>query len=89
MEEMTITENNKVTNEELDIIRKHQQELNSILNEVGYIEATKHGLLHRLGGINEDVEKYKKQLEKNYGPININLETGSYEVIDKKEKSNE
>ena len=37
MEEMTIIQNNKVTNEELDTIRKHQEQLNSILNEVGYI----------------------------------------------------
>ena len=89
MEEMTIIQNNKVTNEELDTIRKHQEQLNSILNEVGYIEANKHGLLHKLGGINEEVEKFKQKLEKQYGPININLETGSYEVIEKKDKSNE
>jgi len=87
MEESKVIENNQITTEELNTIKKQQQELSSILNEVGYIEATKHGLLHKLGGLNEDVERFKQELEKNYGPININLETGSYETIQKSDSN--
>ncbi len=41
-------------------------------------------MLHKLAGINEDVESFKNQLEKEYGAVNINLETGEYtEIVNK------
>tara|TARA_R100001530_G_C4282275_1_gene145889 strand:- start:390 stop:641 length:252 start_codon:yes stop_codon:yes gene_type:complete len=75
----------KIKDEQLSRIREQQQELNAILNEVGYLEATKHGLLHKFGGINQDVEEFKKQLEEEYGAININLEDGTYTKIEELE----
>ena len=75
----------KITDEQLSTIQNQQQELNAILNEVGYLEATKHGLLHKFGGINQDVEEFKKQLEEEYGAININLEDGTYTKIEELE----
>ena len=66
-----------------------QAAINKILNEVGYLEANKHGLLHELAEVNKEVEEFKAELEKEYGQVNINLEDGSYTAIEKKEEEEE
>ena len=72
----------KIKEEQLETIREQQKELNTILNNVGYLEAQKHGVLHQFGEKNKEVDAYKHDLEKEYGAINIDLETGEYTVID-------
>ena len=59
---------------------------NQLKNEVGYLEANKHGLLHELAGINQQIEDFKGELEKEYGAVNINLEDGTYTAIEKEEE---
>mgnify|MGYP003144532357 FL=1 len=77
---------NKIKEEQLSKIQEQQKSLNSILNEVGYLEAQKHGLLHQFAGINKEVEDFKSELESEYGPININVEDGTYTTIEKVEE---
>ena len=80
----------KIKEEQLETIREQQKELNTILNNIGYLEAQKHGSLHQFGDINLKVQDFKLELEKEYGSINIDIETGEYTVIkvEEKEKSN-
>ena len=75
---------NKIKEEQLKTIQEHQKELNTILNEVGFLEAQKHALMHRLGEVNSSVEEFKRQLEQEYGAININVEDGTYTVLETK-----
>jgi len=42
-------------------------------------------MLHELAITNAEVEDFKKELEKEYGKININLEDGSYTEIEAEE----
>ena len=77
---------NKIKEEQLSKIQEQQKSLNSILNEVGYLEAQKHGLLHQFAGINREVEDLKSELESEYGAVNINLEDGTYTPIEKVEE---
>ena len=72
----------KITEEQLSTIQNQQKELNAILHEVGVIEAQKHGLLHKFGTINQEVEELKVELESQYGAVNINIEDGTYTVIE-------
>ena len=76
----------KIKEEQLETIREHQKTLNTILNDVGYLEAQKHGLLHQFAGINKEVEDFKNELESEYGAVNINLEDGTYTPIEKVEE---
>ena len=76
----------KIKEEQLSKIQEQQKTLNSILNEVGYLEAQKHGLLHQFAGVNKEVEDLKSELESEYGPVNINLEDGTYTTIEKVEE---
>ena len=75
----------KIKEEQLKKIQEQQAAVNKILNEVGYLEANKHGLLHELAGVNEGIEDFKKELEKEYGAVNINLEDGTYTDIKEEE----
>ena len=77
---------NKIKEEQLSKIQEQQKTLNEILNEVGYLEAQKHGLLHQFAGVNKEVEDLKSELESEYGAVNINLENGTYTKIEKVEE---
>ena len=80
----------KITAEQLSTIKQQQEDITKYLKEIGFIETQKHGLLHKYAGIVEDTETFKKELEKQYGGINISLEDGSYTMIeDKKEENKE
>ena len=78
----------KITTEELEKIQDQQGKLNKIINNIGVLETQKHGLLHEIATVNKDIEDFKLELEKTYGSININVEDGSYEPIEKKEEEN-
>ena len=76
----------KITEEQLTKIQDQQKELNAILHEIGLLESQKHGLLHKIAEVNQDVETLKNELENQYGAININVENGTYTEIEKKEE---
>jgi len=77
---------NKITEEQLTKIQGQQQELNQVIHEIGLLESQKHAMLHKIAGINEDVETLKSELENQYGAININVEDGTYTEIEKEEE---
>jgi len=72
---------NKIKEEHLKEIQDQQTKLNNLLNQIGYVAAQKHGLLHEFGEVNKKVEDFKSVLEAEYGQININVETGEYTEI--------
>tara|TARA_R100000781_G_scaffold106766_1_gene70834 strand:+ start:341 stop:595 length:255 start_codon:yes stop_codon:yes gene_type:complete len=76
----------KITEEQLTKIQDQQKELNAILHEIGLLESQKHGLLHKIAEVNQDVETLKNELENQYGAVNINVEDGTYTEIEKKEE---
>jgi len=73
---------NKITQEQLDNIKDLQNKLSRALTDVGYLEAQKQNLLQGLKEINNELELVKVELEKEYGPINIDIATGEYTVIE-------
>tara|TARA_A100001201_G_C4076517_1_gene197508 strand:+ start:1225 stop:1479 length:255 start_codon:yes stop_codon:yes gene_type:complete len=76
----------KIKEKQLKKIQEQQTKLNDLLNKIGVLEANKHGLLHEMAGVNQDIEEFKKELEKEYGAVNINLEDGTYTEINKEEE---
>ncbi len=76
----------KITEEQLTKIQEQQQELNNVIREIGLLETQKHALSHQIANINSEVETFKKELEEQYGAININVEDGTYTDIEKKEE---
>jgi|TARA_R110000744_G_scaffold5972_1_gene21099 hypothetical protein len=77
--------NAKITDEQLKSITENQGEIDKLITTIGILESQKHGALHEIGTLNEALNKDKVELEKEYGPININLKTGEYTIIEPKE----
>jgi len=72
----------KIKEEQLKKIQDQQTKTANILNEIGFLETKKHGLLHEIAGLNDDINDFKVELEKEYGAVNINLEDGTYTAIE-------
>ena len=51
-------------------------------------EINAHMFQNRDGSINQQVEDFKNELEKEYGAIKVNVETGEYTEITKEELEN-
>ena len=73
---------NTITKEQLEIITNQQKDLNTLLTNVGLVEAQKHGFLHQIADVNKAIEEFKNELQSQYGAININLSDGSYTLIE-------
>ena len=80
-------ENPKIKDEELKQIIDDQNELQKMLSQVGVLEAQKKQVLDAALAKSEEIEKFKAELEKEYGKININLKDGSYEVIEDEDEA--
>ena len=77
---------NQITKEQLTKVQEQQKKLNTLLRDIGFVETQKHVLLHQQADLNKEIEEYKAELEKEYGAITINIETGSYTEIVKEEE---
>ena len=77
----------KITKEQLEKLQESQKKYAAIKHDLGQLEVQKHGLLHLWASVQEEDNKFKQELEKEYGKININLEDGSYEEIKEEEES--
>jgi len=76
----------EITKEQLTKIQEHQKQLSDLLKDIGFVEVQKHALLHKQAGLNQEVEDFKAELEKEYGAITIDIETGAYTEIVKEEE---
>tara|TARA_Y100000385_G_scaffold269064_1_gene306736 strand:+ start:336 stop:590 length:255 start_codon:yes stop_codon:yes gene_type:complete len=72
----------KITKNELSNLVEPHKKINSLITEIGSLETRKHSLLHEIGMLNESLEAQKVKLEKKYGSVNINLETGEVSKIE-------
>jgi len=71
----------QITTEQLEKIVTQQKDLQALLTNIGVLETQKHGFLHQIADVNKAIEEFKTELQEEYGPININLEDGSYTEI--------
>jgi len=76
----------KIKKEELEAIVTKQQKADSIITNLGLLEAKKHELLHTFAQVNAQIEDIKKDLEATYGNVNIDLQTGEYKEIKEKDE---
>ena len=79
-------QNAKITEEQLNEIRETQGKVNQILNQIGFVEVQKSSLKVEFSKANETAEDVKKKLEEEYGPINIDLQTGEYTIVEVEDK---
>jgi predicted nuclease with TOPRIM domain len=79
-------QNAKITEEQLKEIQETQGKVNQLLNQIGFTEVQKSALKVEFSKANEAAEDVKKKLEEEYGPINIDLASGEYTIVEQKEE---
>ena len=79
----------KITEEELKQIQAQVQVRGQLISDIGSVEAEKHKLLHALSNVLEKTKETADGLEEKYGKVNINLEDGSYEVVEEEKEEEE
>ena len=76
----------KITEEELKQIQAQVQVRGQLISDIGSVEAEKHKLLHALSNVLEKTKETADGLEEKYGKVNINLEDGSYKVVEEEKE---
>lgn len=72
----------KLTDEQLKSVKEGQGKINSILVEIGFLEARKAEFLGAHFEAVKALEEVKSELKEEYGDITVNLADGSFEKIE-------
>ena len=76
-----MSKDSKITDKELKTIKEQQQKIQTVVYDLGALEAKKFEISVALKDFNDALNETKKELEEKYGQVNINLQDGSYEEI--------
>ena len=76
----------KITEEQLKKVQAQVKVRTQLIADIGAVEAQKHELLHALNNVMQKTKETADELEEEYGKININLEDGTYEVIEEEKE---
>ena len=74
-----------ITEKQLKTVNDQQNELSSHLRNVGVLEVQKQNIHGQIAELSKEIEVTKKELEDEYGQINIDLKDGSYTEIEKED----
>ena len=77
-----------ISEEQLKSVQEVVSNINKTHMEIGRIESRKHNLAHGLVEFQKSLQTIQESLEKEYGTVNINIQTGeiNYDVeTDKKD----
>jgi hypothetical protein len=74
-----------ITEEQLKLLQEQQGKLNEMLRTVGVLEVQKSNVSKEIEVLSKEIDSTKKELEEEYGQININLQDGSYTDIEKED----
>ena len=76
-----MSKDQKITKKELETVKEQQKKIQTVVYDLGSLEARKFEISSALKDFTDELNKTKKELEEKYGQVNINLEDGSYEEI--------
>ena len=76
-----MSKDQKITKKELEKVKEQQKKIQTVVYDLGALEARKFEISGALKDFTEALNATKKELEEKYGQVNINLEDGSYEEI--------
>ena len=75
-EEVVDLKPTNITEEQLKAIQDLVSPINQIQMEMGRMATQKHALLHQITKLQESLQEEQTALEKQYGKVNINIQTG-------------
>ncbi len=71
----------KLTKDESEQLKAATDRKTAIVHDLGILATQSHQLQHFFATVNQEINDAKVKLEKKYGKIEINLETGEYKKI--------
>tara|TARA_R110000787_G_scaffold192742_1_gene304260 strand:- start:334 stop:582 length:249 start_codon:yes stop_codon:yes gene_type:complete len=74
-----------VTEEQLKTVNDQQSKLSAQLRNIGVLEVQKQNIHSQITEISKEIDATKKELEDEYGQVNIDLTDGSYTEIEKED----
>jgi predicted nucleic acid-binding Zn-ribbon protein len=74
-----------ITEEQLKTVSDQQSKLSALLRNIGVVEVQKQNIHSQITEISKEIEASKKELEDEYGQVNIDLTDGSYTEIEKED----
>ena len=72
-----------ITEEQLKTVNEQQAELSGALRNIGVLEVQKLSFHKLVEDVSKKIDATKKELEDEYGQVNIDLKDGSYTEIEK------
>ena len=66
----------KITDHQLKKVNDQQIKLTQLLSNIGVLEVQKQNLASDIKKLGEEIEQTKKELEEEYGTVNIDLSSG-------------
>ena len=67
----------KITDEQLERLRKAAQGITKIQQEIGTLETRKHSLLHMIATMQDVIEELRQEFKKDYGTDEVNILDGT------------
>lgn len=77
----------KVEDQELVNLQELVKAINQVQLQIGGLEAQKHDLLHQLVGIKQKLNEFQEELEKKYGNVSIDIQSGEIKENESPEKN--
>jgi len=77
---------NKITEEQLEKVNKQQTNLSEMLRSIGVLDVQKQNIHQKVLELSKEIEATKKELEEQYGKVNINLSDGTYSKIEEEKE---
>ena len=74
-----------ITEEELKTVQEQQAKLTEGLRTLGVLDVQKQNVHGQIAELSKEIEATKKELEDEYGQVNIDLKDGSYTEIEKED----
>jgi len=75
------SENLSISKEQLEKVQGLQADLQKYCVHIGGLEVQKAKAIYQVNMLEKEMDEFKATIEKEYGPINIDLTNGSYEKI--------
>lgn len=75
----------KISTKELEEVKELQNQINTLLMNIGNAELVKNQLVSRHAELQVEWKTVSESLEKKYGSVNISLEDGTISDIEKEE----
>jgi|TARA_B110000259_G_scaffold175048_1_gene209909 hypothetical protein len=74
-----------ITKEQLKTVNDQQSKLSELLRTLGVLDVQKMNIHDKVKEVSTQIEVTKKELEDEYGQVNIDLTDGSYAEIEKED----